>query len=204
MKTEECICVKENGRKRKRNAKSTHITLTWPFLPNSNSRISVERILRLWDFHPTSLTIPFDINESRCTILIERSPSQKRAYNAAGINLLSQTWLQGPWPRSWHSPASSTQPTSRSVMLSSGWLCCRCVAIMRARYATPEPANELCLDKAMGLQLAQRVFESSMGGTRPNKRSRSKLFDVPQPLKLFPGQRFTLFRVGHTEWHTYQ
>ena len=116
----------------------------------------------------------------------ERSKAKKSAYNATGINVLSQTWLQGPWPRSWHSPASSMQPTSRSVMLSSGWLC-RCVAIMRARYATPNHANELRLDKAVKSQLAQRVFESSVRGTRPNIRSHSQLFDVPQPLKLFPG-----------------
>lgn len=91
------------------------------------------------------------------------------------------------------------QPISRSVMLSSGWLC-RCVAIIRARYATPEPANELHLDKTEGHKLAQRVFESSVGGTRPNIRSRSQLFDVSQPLKLFPGQRFdSLFRDGHIE-----
>ena len=82
----------------------------------------------------------------------ERSKAKKSAYNAARINELSQTWLQGPWPRSWHSPASSMQPTSRSVMLSSDWLC-RCVAIMRARYATPDHANELRWDKAVSHDL---------------------------------------------------
>ena len=76
---------------------------------------------------------------------------------------------------------------------------------MRARYATPDHANELRLDKENKSQLAQRVFESSVGGRRPNIRSRSQLFDVPQPLKLFPGQSFNApFRVGHTELHTYQ
>lgn len=100
--------------------------------------------------------------QGTCTIPEERS-NQKRAYNASGMYVLSQTWLQGPWPRSWHSPASSTQPTSRSVMLSSSWLC-RCVAIMRARYATPEPANELGSDKAVGHNLpsecSNRVWEA--------------------------------------------
>jgi hypothetical protein len=55
------------------------------------------------------------------------------------------------------------QPISRSVILSSGWLC-RCVAIMRDRYATPEPANELRSDKTVGHNLpnecSNRVWEA--------------------------------------------
>ena len=92
-----------------------------------------------------------------------KKTKQNSAYNAVGINVLSQIWLQGPWPRSWHNPASSMQPTSRSVMLSSGWLC-RCVAIIRARYATPDNANELRLDKAVDHNLpnecSNRVWEA--------------------------------------------
>jgi len=57
--------------------------------------------------------------------------------NALGINMPSQTWDQGPCPRSWHNPAISTQSTSRSVIASSRWLLCKREARSRDRYATP-------------------------------------------------------------------
>ena len=54
-------------------------------------------------------------------------------YNARGIKTPSQTWLHGPWPRSWHKPAISTQSISRSEISSSGWIACRWEVIKRAK-----------------------------------------------------------------------
>jgi hypothetical protein len=101
------------------------------------------------------------------------------------MNIPSHTCDHGPCPRSWHSPAICTHSTSRSVMPSAGCRVCRCVAISRARCATPAGAPSAAGGIGWsGEGRTEAVLEAVVGRAGPDVVARAELLDLLEPLEV--------------------
>jgi hypothetical protein len=107
-----------------------------------------------------------------------------RTYNARGINSPSQTWLNGPWPRSWSRPASVTQRMSRSSIPNVGWWRCKCSTICLARSATPYVTSLRDSYWELNYLFTNAVFKSVVRGPRKDVIGSTQLLQVPESLEL--------------------
>lgn len=121
-----------------------------------------------------------------------KNSKMRQTYSALGMNNVSQTWLHGPWPRSWHNPASWTHETSRSVISSSGCDFCKCSDIRRARCETPKCITILSKKSKQNTEVSKQmiytetVLKTIMRRPRPDIIGSPKLFYVSESLELSP------------------